>query len=109
MKMVKVQLLRGLMNFNGHPFVMLKPRKIQQKNSAAQLLQERNAKQQQIFRTPLRTRLLSRGLMNLMGSAQNREKFCCTIAARKKCKTTTDFQDPIKGLLVVKGPYESNG
>jgi hypothetical protein len=62
-----------------------------EKNLDEQLLQERNAKQLQIFRTPLRTCLLSRGLMNLMGSAQNREKFCCTNAARKKCKTTADF------------------
>jgi hypothetical protein len=36
----KVQLLRGLISFNGSPLVMLKPRK----NSAAQMLQERNAK-----------------------------------------------------------------
>jgi hypothetical protein len=62
-----------------------------EENSAPQMLQERNAKQRQIFRTPLRACLLSRGLMNLMGSAQTREKFCCTIAARKKCKTTPDF------------------
>jgi hypothetical protein len=41
--------------------------------------------------------------MNLMGSAQNREKFCCTNAARKNAKQRQIFTTPLRACLLSRG------